>query len=93
MFPRRIDARVESHWTQSINPEINKIDGEHTNNADSQVIVEDFQTHTSVLTVTLIVIAVLFIIYFLVTFYKAHERYIRRSEQNKSSGTLPQLSI
>lgn len=83
----RVAADVESHWTQSINPEINKIEGEHSNSAESQVIVHGLEMHSSLLAITLIVIAILVVIYFLVTWYKSHVRYIRRSEQKKSSPT------
>lgn len=81
---------VESHWTQGINPEINKVDGQHVNNADSQVTMRNLHHHTSVLTIALIVIAVLVIIHFLIQFYKSHARYLRRSERDKVTVNLPQ---
>lgn len=85
-----VAAPVESNWAQDLNPEINKVEGEHTNNADSYVILENVKNHTSVLTITLIIIAVLFIIHFLVQFYQLHVRSVRLSERRKISANLPQ---
>lgn len=84
-----IDASVVSNWSQPIKPEINKVVGNYTIHADSHVIVGYINQHTSILSIALIVIAVLFIIHFVVQLYDAHFRYFRGAERNKFTTNLP----
>lgn len=87
--PKHVDAPIESQWSQDMKPAINTADGQYTNTADSYVIMETFQQHTSILTISLIVLAVLFIIHFLVQFGLLHGcfRCVRR---HKSPSNLPE---
>lgn len=89
--PKHVDGSVLSQWEQPINPEVNKIEGNYEHTADSHVIVgneiENIKRHSSVLSIALIVIAVLFIIHFVTQLYKA---IVRRAERNKTSSFLSQ---
>lgn len=87
---RRLNGSVKSNWTEEIHPEINKVDGQHKNIADSHVIVDNFKHLTSILTIILIVTAILFVIHFLIQLYQAYFRDVRRSERKKTPANLPQ---
>lgn len=84
-----INDSVSSNWIENIKPVINADDGQYTNNADSHVIMTNFQYHSSILIIILIVIAILLKIHCLIQFFKAHSCCARRSERNKSVADVP----